>query len=76
MTYELTIEQGKEKAFISILKQLDFVTVKPVKKTAQAKNTKLSAFKGDLPYFGACPDWDMDIKAERGKSAKKRISKW
>ena len=37
MTYELTIDPGKEKSVIKFLKQLDFVTVTRVKKSSSKK---------------------------------------
>jgi hypothetical protein len=37
MIYELDIEEGKEKPVINFLKQLDFLTVRAVKKTAKKK---------------------------------------
>ena len=37
MTYELTIDPGKEKSVINFLKQLDFVTVTRVKKSNEKK---------------------------------------
>ena len=37
MTYEFTIDPGKEKSVINFLKQLDFVTVTRVKKSNEKK---------------------------------------
>jgi hypothetical protein len=75
MTYELIIENNKEKQVIAFLKELDFVKLKklPKSKIAQKKIAKSEA--NDLPYFGACVNWDVEASDLR-KSANKRISEW
>jgi hypothetical protein len=60
MIYELVIEEGKEKQVINFLKQLDFVTLKTVKKSPK-KALKYKAAEGhELSYFGTLPGWEMD----------------
>ena len=76
MTYELIIDAGKEKTVINFLKQLDFVTVKAVKKDSKKKIEKKTEPLEDLPYFGLCPDWDMDVRGMRKKSTEKRLKGW
>jgi len=75
MIYELTIEDSKEKQVIAFLRQLDFVTVKKVGngKVGKKKATQKDTY--DLPYFGACPNWDAEASNLR-KTANKRLSKW
>jgi hypothetical protein len=76
MIYEMIIEEGKEKPVINFLKQLDFVTIKSVKKTSKQKVEKINGIQNDLPYFGACPEWEMDVKEMRKNNTKKRIEGW
>jgi hypothetical protein len=76
MLYELEIEDGKEKPVINFLKQLDFITVRSVKKPRSKKVDKKSTETGDLPYFGACPDWEMDVKEMRKKDTARRLEGW
>ncbi len=76
MTYELIIHEDKEKQVINFLKQLDFVTVKAVKKPVKKKIEKKTEAGKDLPYFGICPDWDLDVKKMRKESTEKRLKGW
>ncbi len=76
MIYELIIDEGKEKTVINFLKQLDFVTVKAVKKKPVKKVEKKTGQAGDMPYFDTCPDWEMDVKEMRRKDTLKRIEGW
>jgi hypothetical protein len=75
MTYELTIDGNKEKQLLAFLKQLDFVQIKKVQKKTAEKKTEKREVK-DPPYFDACPDWDVDVKALREKSTKNRLAGW
>jgi len=76
MIYELEIEEGKEKPVINFLKQLDFLSVKAVKKPRKKKVEKKAAETEDLPYFGMCPDWEMDVKEMRKKDTIRRTEGW
>jgi hypothetical protein len=75
MTYELIIEDSKEKQVIAFLRQLDFVQLKKLPKNKVAKKKSVKETTGDLPYFGACIDWEVEASDLR-KSANKCISEW
>ncbi|MEO8147142.1 MAG: hypothetical protein ABI723_05860 [Bacteroidia bacterium] len=65
MTYELIIDDGMEKPIIALLKQLDFVIVKPKKQKVKSKDLKPSNKNVEIRYFGLCPDWEPDTKTIR-----------
>ena len=75
MIYELTIEDSKEKQVIAFLKDLDFVKVKKVTKSKTVTKKAAPTDNYDLPYFGACPEWDVEADDLR-KTANKRLIKW
>jgi hypothetical protein len=75
MIYELTIEDSKEKQVIAFLKELDFVTLKKVTKSKTVKKKVAPTGHYDLPYFGVCPEWDVEAGDLR-KTANKRLIKW
>jgi hypothetical protein len=76
MIYELIIEDGKEKPVINFLKQLDFISVKAVKKDKTAKKKTETKPLQDPSYFDSYPNWEMDIETIRKKSTKKRLNGW
>ena len=76
MLYELDIEEGKEKPVINFLKQLDFLTIKPIGKSVKKKVDSRITDTGDLPYFDTCPDWNMDVKEMRKKDTNRRLEGW
>jgi hypothetical protein len=80
MELQITVDEKKAKHFLAFLKDLDFVTVKPMpvsKKKAVAKTqNKTELTDEDFPYFGSCPEWDVDADELRYGGAEKRLKGW
>ncbi len=76
MIYELEIEDGKENPVINFLKQLDFLTIKSIKKTSRKKVVQKTPETVDLPYFGVCTEWEFDVKELRKNDSSRRLEGW
>ena len=76
----LRVEDSKAETLVSFLKELDFVVVKKTAPVKKKRTPKTSAKKKltdkDFPYFGACPDWEVDAKTLRAQSNHRIKALW
>ncbi len=75
MSYELIIEGEEGAALIHFLKQLDFVTIKPLEETSEPPIIANNNGE-DLAYFDAAPDWGIDAATLRAASNTRRPASW
>ncbi len=76
MIYELDIEDGKEKPIINFLKQLDFLTIRQIKKSEDKITPTKKEAGSDLSYFDTCPEWELNTDELRKMDTAKRIKGW
>jgi hypothetical protein len=80
MELQITVDEKKAKHFLAFLKDLDFVTVEKTKVSTKKKAAPTASKKEltdeDFPYFGSCPDWDIDADVLRAQSNHRVKSQW
>ena len=80
MDLQITVDDNKAEKFVSFLKELDFVVVKKTspakKKKAEKASSKKKLTDKDFPYFGACPDCDIDAKELRKNLWTRKKAEW
>ena len=79
MDLQITVDEKKAKHLLDLLKEMDYVSVRktaPNKKAkTQKKKTRVKQ-KEHLPFFGLCPDWEMDADELRYGGIAKRTKGW
>ncbi len=78
MDLQISVDDKKAKQFLAFLRQLDFITVKKTsdKKLETQKAIDDKKDSKDLPYFGMCPDWDVEAETLRNGGISKRVEGW
>ncbi|MCF8257066.1 MAG: hypothetical protein K9J06_05910 [Flavobacteriales bacterium] len=78
MDIQLSVEESKAKQFLAFLRQLDFITVKKTTRVKSEHHNRIDDPKGnkDLPYFGLCPEWDVEADELRHGGISKRVVGW
>ncbi len=78
MDLQISVDDKKAKQFLAFLRQLDFITVKKTsdKKLETQKAIDDKKDSKDLPYFGMCPDWDVEAETLRYGGISKRVEGW
>ncbi len=67
MDFILTLEGEQGQSLLRFLQGLDFVKLRPAEKPRAASSEPPDAPK-TYPYFGACPDWDIEAEDLRKKA--------
>lgn len=80
VNYQISVDEKRAKELVAFLKTLDYVKVEkegPEKKKAVKATLKKEPLADeDFPYFGMCPDWDIDAKTLRNAGMEKRLKGW
>jgi hypothetical protein len=76
VSYTISVDEKKEKTLLAFLKEMDIAL--PEKASSGRKKKKVTKAQKEkhLPFFGMCPDWDIDAEELRYGGIAKRTAGW